>query len=190
VQETALAQTRLMLPPLEKQLAPQRNLLAVLTGGFTSERMAATFKLTSFRLPRKLPLTLTADDLRANYPAQTLDVTYLSGEGSISASFTGVSLWQILSAAQPNLNADVKNDRLSLFVVVTGSDGYQAVIAWGEIDPEFGNQPVLVAYEQDGAPISDASGTLRLVVPGDAHGGRYVSGVVNISLRDAPAVSR
>ncbi len=136
------------------------------------------------------PLMLTADDLRANYPAQTLDVTYLSGEDSVSATFTGVSLWQLLSAAQPNLNADVKNDRLSLFVVVTGSDGYQAVIAWGEIDPEFGNQPVLVAYEQDGAPINDAAGALRLVVPGDGHGGRYVNGVVNVSLRDAPAVSR
>ena len=136
------------------------------------------------------PLTLTADDLRANYPSQMLDVTYLSGEDSVSARFTGVPLWQIFSAAQPNLNADVKNDRLSLFVVVTGSDGYQAVIAWGEIDPEFGGQPILLAFEQDGAPISDAQGALRLVVPGDAHGGRYVSGVVNISLRDAPAVSR
>lgn len=132
-------------------------------------------------------LTLTADDLKNNYASQTADVTYMSGEETVTASFTGVKLWDVLGAAQPNYNADVKNDKLSQYLVVTGSDGYQAVIALGEIDPEFGNQPVLLAYEQDGAAIE---GGLRLVVPGDMRGGRYVSGVVNISLRDAPPVAK
>ena len=64
VQETALAQTKLLLPPLEKQLAAQRHLIAVLTGGFPSEDIAATFQIKSFRLPRKLPLSVTADFIR------------------------------------------------------------------------------------------------------------------------------
>ena len=42
-----------------------------------------------------------------------------------------------------------------------------------------------VQYEENGEPLED--GTMRLVVPGDMRGGRYVSGVTNISLRDAPA---
>jgi molybdate transport system substrate-binding protein len=134
------------------------------------------------------PMTLTAEDLQAGYSSQTLDVTFLNGTETIATSFTGVPLWQIISAAQPNLNADVPNDRISMFIVVTGSDGYQAVIAWGEIDPEFGNQPVLLAYAENGAPIADEQGTIRLVVPSDARAGRYVQGVVNISLRDAPTV--
>lgn len=136
------------------------------------------------------PLTLTVDDLRARFSSQTVDVSYLSGEDTISTSFTGVPLWQVISAAQPNLNADVRNDRVSMFIVVTGSDGYQAVIAWGEIDPEYAGQPILVAYEENGAPIGGDQGTIRLVVPSDGRGGRYVSGVVNISLRDAPTVAR
>ncbi len=136
------------------------------------------------------PITLTVEDLTSGFSAQTVDVTYLSGTETVSTSFTGVPLWQIISAAQPNLNADVRNDRLSTFIVVTAVDGYQAVIAWGEIDPEFGNQPILVAYAENGAPIADGPGPLRLVVPGDARGGRYVSGVVNISLRDAPTVGQ
>ena len=61
VQETALAQARLLLPPLERQLDQQRHLLATLTGRFPSEEVAATFQLGSFRLPRQLPLTLPAD---------------------------------------------------------------------------------------------------------------------------------
>ena len=63
-QETAVAQARLLLPPLERQLAQQRDLLAFLTGRFPSEEVAATFRLGSFRLPRKLPLTVPANLVR------------------------------------------------------------------------------------------------------------------------------
>jgi NodT family efflux transporter outer membrane factor (OMF) lipoprotein len=63
-QETAAAQARLLLPPLEKQLDQQRNLLAVLTGQFPSENTAASFRLGAFRMPRKLPLSLPADLVR------------------------------------------------------------------------------------------------------------------------------
>jgi molybdate transport system substrate-binding protein len=136
------------------------------------------------------PLTLTPDFLRDNFAAHTMDVTYMSGEESVSTSFTGALLWDVLGSAQPNYNADVRNDKLGMYIVVTASDGYQAVIALGEIDPEFGNQPILVAYEQEEKPIEDLQGAIRLVVPGDGHGGRYVSGIVNISLRDAPPVAQ
>lgn len=134
------------------------------------------------------PLTLTAADLAANYSVQTVEATYLSGSETVTRTFTGALLWQVISAAQPNFNADQHNDKLSTYLVISAADGYQAVIAWGEIDPEFGNQPVLLAYEEDGAPIGE--GVLRLVVPNDVRGGRYVTGVANISLRDAPAISR
>ena len=63
-QETAVAQAKLLLPPLEKQLAQQRDLIAFLTGYFPSEDVAATFQLQSFRLPRKLPLSVPADLVR------------------------------------------------------------------------------------------------------------------------------
>jgi NodT family efflux transporter outer membrane factor (OMF) lipoprotein len=61
VQETAAAQARMLLPPLERQLDQQRHLLAILTGRFPSEASAAAFQLGSFRLPRRLPLSLPAD---------------------------------------------------------------------------------------------------------------------------------
>ncbi|MFN8452777.1 MAG: molybdate ABC transporter substrate-binding protein, partial [Anaerolineae bacterium] len=98
------------------------------------------------------PLTLTADALRSDYSAQTADVTYLTGEDTVTTSFTGASLWDVVGAAQPNFNADVRNDKISMYLVVTGSDGYQAVIAWGEIDPDYGAQPILLAYDEQGQP--------------------------------------
>lgn len=136
------------------------------------------------------PLALDAETLKANYPSQTVDVTYLSGEETVTTSFTGVLLWDILSSAQVNFNADVRNDKLGFSIIATGSDGYQAIVSWGEIDPEFGNQPILVAFEEAGQPIDNELGGLRLVVPTDGRGGRYVSGLVSLSIRDAARVGQ
>lgn len=129
------------------------------------------------------PLVLSADDLRSNYASQTVEVTYLSGEETVTTSYTGVLLWDVLSSAQVNFNADVKNDKVSLYIVATGSNGYQAVVSWAEVDPAYSNQPILVAYDEAGQPIADG---LQLVVPGDGQGSRYVSGLVSLSVRDAP----
>ncbi len=59
----------------------------------------------------------------------------------------------------------------------------------GDIDPRFGNMPILLAWEQDGAPLQGGAGPLRFVVPGDVHGGRYMHGIVSIDVRSivAPA---
>ncbi len=130
------------------------------------------------------PLTLSAEDLKANYASQTVEVTYLSGDETIQATYTGVLLWDILGSAQVNLNADVKNDKVSLYIVATGSAGDQAVVSWGEVDPDYSHQPVLVAYDKDGQPNPDG---LQLVVPGDGRASRYVKGLVDLSVRDAPA---
>lgn len=63
-QETAVAQTRLLLPPLEKRLAQQRHLLSFLTGRLPSQPPEETFELGSLRMPRSLPLSLPADLVR------------------------------------------------------------------------------------------------------------------------------
>ena len=57
-QEAALAQAEQALPPLRKQLALQRDLLAALSGGFPSQQLPEQFVLGSLRLPRDLPVSL------------------------------------------------------------------------------------------------------------------------------------
>jgi NodT family efflux transporter outer membrane factor (OMF) lipoprotein len=57
-QEAALAQAEAMLPPLQKQLAQQRDLLAVLVGRLPSDQPNARFDLASLQLPRELPVSL------------------------------------------------------------------------------------------------------------------------------------
>lgn len=57
-QEAALAQAEETLPPLEKQLAIQRDLLTALAGRFSFEGPGETFELSNFTLPASVPVTV------------------------------------------------------------------------------------------------------------------------------------
>lgn len=57
-QQAALAQAEATLPPLNKALAQQRNLLTSLTGRYTNEQVAERFTLADLKLPSELPLSL------------------------------------------------------------------------------------------------------------------------------------
>jgi NodT family efflux transporter outer membrane factor (OMF) lipoprotein len=57
-QESQLAQVVATLPPLMKQLAQQRDALAVLAGGFPIQDLTAKFELSDLQLPQELPLSL------------------------------------------------------------------------------------------------------------------------------------
>jgi NodT family efflux transporter outer membrane factor (OMF) lipoprotein len=59
-QEAQLAQARATLPPLEKQLAINRDLLSALTGTLPSEEPAEHIDLASLTLPPELPVSLPA----------------------------------------------------------------------------------------------------------------------------------
>jgi DMSO/TMAO reductase YedYZ molybdopterin-dependent catalytic subunit len=101
--------------------------------------------------------------------------------------YTGVSLWSFL-----NTVAGLKGDgaamhpSLAMYVVATGSDGYRVVISLAELDPEFGNQPDLIAYAVGSAGLG-ANGFARVVVPNDGKGGRSVSNLVSLEVFVAPA---
>lgn len=57
-QETALAQAEQTLPPLQKQLAIQRNLLTALAGQFSADEILEKFDLEHLALPANLPVSL------------------------------------------------------------------------------------------------------------------------------------
>ena len=59
-QETQMAQTQALLPPLEKHLWETRNALSVLVGSLPCEPGIPYFDLDSLHLPKKLPVTLPA----------------------------------------------------------------------------------------------------------------------------------
>jgi NodT family efflux transporter outer membrane factor (OMF) lipoprotein len=60
-QATLLAQTRATLPPLQKQLAQNRNALAALVGTVPSESQLPAFLLQELKLPAETPVSLPSD---------------------------------------------------------------------------------------------------------------------------------
>lgn len=130
----------------------------------------------------RAPTRYTAETLKAQ-PATTAIVYFNTGKGPVSATFKGVLLWTLLQEAGIDAEPGVKNAILHRTVTVTGSDGYHVVLSGGELAPNVGGEPALVAYEQDGAPLAAEGGFARLVVPGDKTGGRAVSSIVSIEVR-------
>jgi NodT family efflux transporter outer membrane factor (OMF) lipoprotein len=57
-EEAALAQAQQSLPPLEKQLAQQRDLLTALAGKLPADEIAQTFELSALELPQELPVSV------------------------------------------------------------------------------------------------------------------------------------
>jgi hypothetical protein len=100
-----------------------------------------------------------------------------------STRYTGVLLWDFLNAAGLQLSS-MKNDVLSKYLLATGSDGYEVAFSLGELNPSFGNQPDIIAFMQDGQPLT-STGFARLVIPNDAKQGRWVSNLVDIRVLDA-----
>ena len=60
-QESQLAQVAATLPPLVKQAAQLRDLMATLAGEFPGQAPAGTFELASLQLPQDLPVSVPAD---------------------------------------------------------------------------------------------------------------------------------
>ncbi|HEY7295578.1 MAG TPA: extracellular solute-binding protein, partial [Dehalococcoidia bacterium] len=153
------------------------------SGGFSS----------SFQLGGMVgsPKSYALADLQA-LPVQTETVDFMAGDGAHHVSYTGALLWDLVSAAGPQFDPNTKNDQLRWYVRIDASDGYEAIVALGEIAPNFEHKPVLVAYMADGALLGPSDGMARLVVPGDTAGGRYVSNITNISVlrADQPAAAQ
>ena len=121
-QETALAQSQAMLPPLEKQLAQQRDLLARLAGRFPSDTLAEEFELSSLQLPEELPVSLPS-----KLVAQRPDVRSAEGQLHAASAEIGVNIANRL----PNitLSANLGSSALAISQLFTSGTGFWALTA-------------------------------------------------------------
>lgn len=127
------------------------------------------------------PGSLSVTDLQ-RLPTETVAVTYQGHDGEERHTFTGVRLFALLDRVGVTAAPDERNPLLHRYLIVTANDGYQVLLSGGELDPNFGDAPILLAWQQDGRRLTGEDGPLRLVVPGDIHGGRYVHGIVQIEV--------
>jgi hypothetical protein len=110
-------------------------------------------------------------------PAEQVDVAFQTDRGVTHARYAGPLLWTVLTEAG-GIADDAKGAELRHTIRVTGRDGYFVLLSTGEIAPEYGATPALLAYRRDGEPLGDAGP--RLVLPHDKRGSRNVRDVVSI----------
>ena len=118
-QESQLAQVAATLPPLRKQAAQLRDLLAVLAGRFPNQAPAEKIELSSLHLPQDLPVSLPSQLV-----AQRPDV--LQAEANLHAASAQIGV--AIANRLPNitLTANAGSTALAIDQVFTSGTGF-----WG-----------------------------------------------------------
>ncbi|MFE9630905.1 molybdopterin-dependent oxidoreductase [Streptomyces sp. NPDC006463] len=132
------------------------------------------------------PITLTIEHLRTRWPQHQAQVVFdCATEGPQQHSFEGPLLREVVSAAEPAFDPCRRKDRSRFLLTAEGGDGHHSVLAWAEVDEDFGDAPILLATRMDGRDL-DAEGS-QLVVPTDRCGARYVSALTRLRIDACPA---
>ena len=119
-QEAQLAQLSASLPPLIKQSAQIRNLLAVLAGRYPNDPPNGTFSLETLQLPRDLPLSLPS-----SLVAQRPDVLQAEANLHAASAQVGVAVANRLPNIQ--LTGDAGSTALAIGQVFSAGTGFWAL---------------------------------------------------------------
>jgi hypothetical protein len=114
-----------------------------------------------------------------------MTVTVHNSHTNADENYSGVRLADLLTKMGAPLGNELHGEALANYIVASGSDGYQAVLAIGEVDPSFHPGEVLVADAMDGKPLDAHSGPFKLVVTEDKRPARSVRNLTTIELKAA-----
>jgi hypothetical protein len=126
--------------------------------------------------------SVSLDALKA-LPHKT--VTVHNPHENVDETYSGALLIDLLKQVGAPVGKDVHGKALAEYVVATGSDGYKAVLALAEIEPDFHPGDVLVADTMNGKPMDAKTGPFRLVVSDDKRPARSVRNLVSVELKAA-----
>jgi NodT family efflux transporter outer membrane factor (OMF) lipoprotein len=107
LQEAALAQAKATLPPLQKSLDQQRDLLAALSGGYSSQGPREIFRLADLHLPTDLPVSLPSQLIE-----QRPDIRAAEEQLHSASAQIGVAIANMLPSFTINDDAGFMNTAL------------------------------------------------------------------------------
>ena len=133
-------------------------------------------------------LTIQADDgkqtVLTRSDLESLTHVKVTTYGSETSTFEGVSLMAVLEKAGVEFGHSMRGKRLASCLLVEAADGYRAVIALPELDPDFTDKEILLAYSLDGKPLDDKVGPYRIVIPEEKRMARWVRQVTKLKIVD------
>jgi hypothetical protein len=115
-----------------------------------------------------------------------ITITVHNPHTNADETYSGVRVADLLTKVDAPLGKELRGEAMADYVIATGSDGYKAVLALGEVDPSYHPGEVIVVDAMDGNPLDAHNGPLKLVVSEDKRPARCVRNLVGIELKSAP----
>lgn len=103
-----------------------------------------------------------------------------TGHDGKEHEYTGYLLSDIITEAGGIPNNQLRGKALARYVLIKAADGYQAVIAMAEFNPEFNDKQIILADQEDGKALPAANGPYQVIIPGEKKWGRWVRMVTEI----------
>ncbi len=154
-------------------------LLATALGGFAADPwLAAT--------AADRQLAFTAEEFSA---LPRTELTATDPHAKAEHKYAGVAVRELLARLGVPTGKDIRGPAQQLAVLVRATDGYAVVFSLAELDPGYGNRPALLCDREDGNPLGERYGPLRLIVPGDQFAARWVRNVTSLELITVGAVA-
>jgi hypothetical protein len=142
---------------------------------FATATHAQTLTVTP---PGGAAATLSAETLKT---LPQSEATLRFGNPATPHRFQGPLLWNVLTSAHL-IDAEKHAAAVRQTLTIQGSDRYAAIVALGELSPEFEAKPALLALTEDGRPLDHP----RAIIPGDHRAGRSVRDVVSLRVDEIP----
>jgi len=127
-------------------------------------------------------LTLTTTQFAA---LPHTDIKVMDPHEKKKHQYSVVSVRDLLSQVGAPLGDKLRGAALHDVVMVRAKDGYAVAFALADFDDAYSTQTIVLADREDGNPLSDTAGPLRLIVPGDKKGARWARMVIKIEVFDA-----
>jgi len=140
--------------------------------------------LLSAPVARSQSVEVSWEQKHATVQLQLMTHTDVSAKGhdNVSHTFSCVPLKTVLAALQAPSGEALRGAGMSLVLLASGKDNYQAAFSLAEIDESIGNKPVFVCDKQDGQTLSATDGPVRLVVPSDKRPARWVRMLTSLQI--------
>jgi hypothetical protein len=159
------------------------NLEVGATGSPTVSPLSSKDGLLVSAFPYHDPIGFSLAELKS---MPRVSVVFHNTHTNADETYSGVRLADLLARVGAPLGSELRGEALASVVVARGADGYEAVLALAEVDPQFHPGEVLVADTMNGAPLDPHSGPLKLVVTEDKRPARSVRNLTNIELKLFP----
>jgi DMSO/TMAO reductase YedYZ molybdopterin-dependent catalytic subunit len=132
-------------------------------------------------------ITLSAEEFQA-MPHSV--VTATDPHLKLEHRYSGVPVRDLLAKVDAPLGDKLRGPALQLAVIFHSRDGYATLFALAEFDDAFSDRTILLADSEDGKPLAENAGPLRVVAPGDKRAARWARMVTSIELVRLPSNSQ